>query len=145
MSHNNIKRAAHPARRNQPVQFRLTPFAAAVAAVAFLAAGGVQAQEKSSAELQAEVARLRLALEKAQQELQKKDGIVAPTATADVLRVSESDRSDTPDFEAALQHLDAVARRGSLLEIQHALTQLIPSYAPYPDSSRSPSGEYPGV
>jgi FlaA1/EpsC-like NDP-sugar epimerase len=83
--------------------------------------------------------------EKLDERLWEEGASVAPTATADVLRVSESDRSDTPDFEAALQHLDAVARRGSLLEIQHALTQLIPSYAPYPDSSRSPSGEYPGV
>jgi FlaA1/EpsC-like NDP-sugar epimerase len=83
--------------------------------------------------------------EKLDERLWEEGAIVAPTATADVLRVSESDRSDSLDFEAALQHLDAVARKGSLLEIQHALTQLIPSYAPYPDSSRSPSGEYPGV
>jgi FlaA1/EpsC-like NDP-sugar epimerase len=83
--------------------------------------------------------------EKLDERLWEEGAIVAATATADVLRVSESDRSDGLDFEAALQHLDAVARRGSRLEIQHALTQLIPSYAPYPDSSRSPSGEYPGV
>jgi FlaA1/EpsC-like NDP-sugar epimerase len=83
--------------------------------------------------------------EKLDERLWEEGAIVAPTATADVLRVSESDRSDSLDFEAALQHLDAVARRGSRLEIQHALTQLIPSYAPYPDPSRSPSGEYPGV
>ena len=83
--------------------------------------------------------------EKLDERLWEEGATVAPTATADVLRVSEGDRSDRLDFDAALQHLEAVARRGSLLEIQHALTQLIPSYAPYPDSARSPSGDYPGV
>lgn len=78
MSQNNIKRAAQAARHNKTVQFRLTPFAAAVAAVAFLAAGGVQAQEKSASELQAEVTRLQQALEKAQQDLNKKQGVAAP-------------------------------------------------------------------
>lgn len=110
MSHNNIKRAAHPARRNKPVQFRLTPFAAAVAAVAFLAAGGVQAQEKSSAELQAEVARLRLALEKAQQELQKKDGIATPTATAAPAAVAAEPVAAAAAPEEAVA-LDAVVIR----------------------------------
>jgi FlaA1/EpsC-like NDP-sugar epimerase len=83
--------------------------------------------------------------EKLDERLWEEGATVAPTATPDVLRVSEADRSDGLNFEAALQHLDAVARRGSLLEIQLALTQLIPSYAPYPDSARAASGEYPGV
>jgi FlaA1/EpsC-like NDP-sugar epimerase len=83
--------------------------------------------------------------EKLDERLWEEGAIVAPMATADVLRVSEADGSEHLDFETALQCLEAVAQRGSLLEIQHALSQLIPSYAPYPDSARSPSGEYPGV
>ncbi|MBS0348437.1 MAG: TonB-dependent receptor [Proteobacteria bacterium] len=72
------------ARRNTAARFRLSPVAAAIAAVSVLASGAVHAQEKSSAELQSEIARLKQALEKAQQELQKKDGASAPAASAPV-------------------------------------------------------------
>ncbi len=81
MSHKNTHRAARQARTHEARQFRLSPFAAAVATVALLAAGGVQAQEKSATELQAEVARLRQALEQAQQDLARKQGTPVPAAT----------------------------------------------------------------
>ncbi len=107
MSQNNIKRAAHTARHTGTVQFRLTPFAAAVAAVAFLAAGGVQAQEKSASELQAEVTRLQQALEKAQSDLQKKTGATAPAASAAPVVAAEAAATVKEDAVA----LDAVVIR----------------------------------
>ena len=82
MSHKNTHRAVRQARTHAARQFRLSPFAAAVATVALLAAGGVQAQEKSAAELQAEVARLRQALDQAQQDLARKQGTPAPASSA---------------------------------------------------------------
>lgn len=81
MSQNNTHRAARQRRTHEGRQFRLSPFATAVATVALLAAGGVQAQEKSAAELQSEVARLRQALDKAQADLARQLGTPAPTAT----------------------------------------------------------------
>lgn len=82
MNQKNTHRAVRRARTHEARQFRLSPFAAAVATVALLAAGGVQAQEKSAAELQAEVTRLKQALEQAQQDLARKQGTPVPAAAA---------------------------------------------------------------
>lgn len=65
--------ASRPARDRQSPSFpfRLTPLAAIVAGMAFLSAGSPAhaADDRTVAELQAEIARLKLALEKSQQEL----------------------------------------------------------------------------
>lgn len=84
MTSNIQARPRSIARRNAVARFRLSPVAAAIAAVSVLASGAVHAQEKSSAELQSEITRLKQALEKAQQELQKKEGGSAPAASAPV-------------------------------------------------------------
>lgn len=63
-------------RREETTPFRLTPVAAAIVAGLTLCAGNAAqaAEEKSVAELQAEVAKLKAALEKSQQELARKNG-----------------------------------------------------------------------
>lgn len=91
------------ARHHEAARFRLSPVAAAIAAVSVLASGAVHAQEKSSAELQTEISRLKQALEKAQQELQKKEGAGTPAAIA-------SEATAAPAKEEAVA-LDAVVIR----------------------------------
>lgn len=73
--------------------------------------------------------------EKLDERLWEEGARVEPSATADVLRVTEGDGSEMFDFETLLTALEAAARVGDSLEIQHSLSQLVPTYAPVPPGS----------
>lgn len=99
-------------RRSSPHQssipFRLSPVAAVLAGLALLTVHPAHAQEKSVSDLQAEIVRLKQALEKSEQELATKTGGTPPAASS-----SPTDTGSASQTEAFAepQALDTVVVR----------------------------------
>lgn len=98
--------ARRRARPSEPNPFRLSPLVAVLAGLSILGAPLANAQEKSVAELQADVERLREALQKSEQQLlQKQGGTALPAPVPSTAAPAATAAADEP------QALDTVVVR----------------------------------
>jgi FlaA1/EpsC-like NDP-sugar epimerase len=68
--------------------------------------------------------------EKMEEALWEEDAVVEPTAHQDILRVTESERSNGADLRQAVQSLELAAETGDRFSVEAVLCEWIPTFSP---------------